>query len=319
MIKLKNLWKIALATMAMSAMLVACDTESSSSNSEETSEAGIYLSGLNGKWAGDTTATEGEYGPAYLMTKGENDVYTLTFKAEAAKPFPSGFKFSTENGWMEQFQAYDKANPTTNLKTIEINKESKVFEATKAMLEEKDENDKALIEDNATKWQIPQLKACKIGNEYTVTFDKKNMTVKIEGEFVDVKSKTITLTIVGLNDDNEKAKLILTNVPTFDVDGVATINGSLFGWCGGKAVELDASDCEVAPTWTGAETNTWVEDQCPHATEHTDSNGKKVPVAALPEGADAWAKLTFSADSSEGWVPYSTTGKFTYDWTKKVN
>ena len=28
MIKLKNLWKIALATMAMSAMLVACDTGS---------------------------------------------------------------------------------------------------------------------------------------------------------------------------------------------------------------------------------------------------------------------------------------------------
>jgi hypothetical protein len=28
MIKLKNLWKIALATMTMSAMLVACDTTS---------------------------------------------------------------------------------------------------------------------------------------------------------------------------------------------------------------------------------------------------------------------------------------------------
>ena len=34
MIKLKNLWKIALATMAMSAMLVACDTGSSDSDSD---------------------------------------------------------------------------------------------------------------------------------------------------------------------------------------------------------------------------------------------------------------------------------------------
>ena len=32
MIKLKNLWKVALATMAMSAMLVACD---STSNTED--------------------------------------------------------------------------------------------------------------------------------------------------------------------------------------------------------------------------------------------------------------------------------------------
>jgi hypothetical protein len=35
MIKLKNLWKIALATMAMSAMLVACDTGSSGSDDNE--------------------------------------------------------------------------------------------------------------------------------------------------------------------------------------------------------------------------------------------------------------------------------------------
>lgn len=301
MIKLKNLWKIALATMAMSAMLVACDTGSDGESTEETGfTPGIYVAGLDAQWATDTNA-----GNAKLMTEGEGEVYTYTFKAKSAKPFPYGFKLCTENGWMEQFQAYDKANPTTDLKTIEINKESKVFEATKAMLEEKDENDKALIEDNATKWQIPQLKACKIGNEYTVTFDKKNMTVKIEGEFVDVKSKTITLTIAGLNDDNEKAKLILTNVPTFDVDGVATINGSLFGWGQGKAVELDASDCEVAPTWIGAdaEENKWIAEQAPKETV---------------EGADAWAKLTFSADSSEGWVPYSTTGEFTYDWTKRI-
>lgn len=313
MIKLKNLWKIALATMAMSAMLVACDTGSDGESTEETGfTPGIYVAGLDAQWATDTNA-----GNAKLMTEGEGEVYTYTFKAKSAKPFPYGFKLCTENGWMEQFQAYDKANPTTNLTTIEIGEEFKVFEATKAMLEEKDENGEALIKDDATKWQIPQLKACTVGSEYIITFDKKNMTVKIEGEFVDVKSKKITLTIAGLNEENEKVKLILTDVPTFDVDGVATIDGSLFSWSGGQTEKLDATNCKVMASWTGAEANAWVKDQCPHATEHTDADGNKVPVATLPEGADAWAKLSFSADNSSGWVPYSTTGEFTYDWTKR--
>ena len=42
MIKLKNLWKVALATMAMSAMLVACD---STSNTEDEVTPGTYTAG----------------------------------------------------------------------------------------------------------------------------------------------------------------------------------------------------------------------------------------------------------------------------------
>ena len=45
MIKLKNLWKIALATMTMSAMLVACDT-GSSDNGKKNDDSGLGLTGV---------------------------------------------------------------------------------------------------------------------------------------------------------------------------------------------------------------------------------------------------------------------------------
>ena len=64
MIKLKNLWKIALATMAMSAMLVACDTTSGGGSTEkekvkttQKSETGIYsytvdIEKISNAWGG---------------------------------------------------------------------------------------------------------------------------------------------------------------------------------------------------------------------------------------------------------------------------
>lgn len=294
MIKLKNLWKIALATMAMSAMLIACDDPKKTE--EEGIEAGIYLSGLNSEWAGDTDPAS-----TPKMTEGENEIYTLKFKAESAKPFPFGFKLTTENGWMEQYIAYNKDKPTTDFTVIEANKEYDTYFATKAMLEEKDEETgKAKIADEATKWNMDQLKICTVGEEYIVTFDKKNMKIKLAGNFKDVELKTITVTIFIGDDD---AKLILKDVPTYNVDSIATIDGSLFSWAGGKTAELMSADCEVTASWTGADANTWVAEQAPK-----DS---------LPEGADAWAKLAFSANSSEGWVPYSSTDEFTYSWNDK--
>jgi hypothetical protein len=64
MIKLKNLWKIALATMAMSAMLVACDTSSDSGNkSEEESLGGVgvysytvNIADISGAWGGNSVS-----------------------------------------------------------------------------------------------------------------------------------------------------------------------------------------------------------------------------------------------------------------------
>ena len=86
----------------------------------------IFLSGLNGvNWAVSESV-----GSADAMTKGENDVWTFTFTAESTMPFPYGFKFTTENGWMEQYQAYNKENPTTDYTILESDKEAGVYFAT---------------------------------------------------------------------------------------------------------------------------------------------------------------------------------------------
>ena len=64
MIKLKNLWKIALATMAMSAMLVACDTETKGGSDNDGDSAslggvGVYsytvnIADISTQWGGTT-------------------------------------------------------------------------------------------------------------------------------------------------------------------------------------------------------------------------------------------------------------------------
>ena len=293
MIKLKNLWKIALATMAMSAMLVACDTTSDNGNKDDDeggAAAGFYLSGLNGSdWAGDT-----DVATAHEMTKGEGEVYTFTFTAESTNPFPYGFKITTENGWMEQYQAYNKDNPTVTFTILEADKEAAVYYSTKAELEAADEDGNKPADD-ATKFNVASDMLYKTGSEYTVTFDKTNMKIKISGEFEKVAISKITLTInVG------EAKLILTDVPVYTEED-NTFDGSLFSWCGGTAQAIEATDCEITADWTGAEANTWVAEQQP---------------ADAVAGADAWAKLTCSA-GGEGWIPYSTTGEFTYSWANK--
>ena len=289
MIKLKNLWKIALAAMTMSAMLVACDTTTGGST-EEGAKPGFYLSGLNGSdWAGNTDPAS-----AHFMEKGEGEVYTFTFKAESANPFPYGFKISTENGWMEQYQAYNEEAPTATFTILEADKEAKVYYSTKAKLEATDE-DGNTIADDATKFNVASNQLYTIGSEYTVTFDKAAMTIKISGEFTKVDITNVTVTIkVG------EAKLILTDVPVY-TEEPNEMEGSLFNWGGGTVKAIEATDCDVTADWTGAEKNTWVAEQAP--TEAV-------------AGADAWAKLKVSA-GGEGWIPYSTTGEFTYSWTKK--
>ena len=253
---------------------------------------GIYLAGLydlngSGHWA-----TSSDFGDADAMTKGENDVWTFTFTAEITKPFPYGFKFATENGWQEQYQAYNKNNPTDDFTILQPGEEAGVYFATKAEVEAKDE-DGNRIPDYATKFNLGANQFI-VGNEYTITFDKANMKVKITGEFNYVQINYITVTIVI----NENASLILKNVPTFDIDDMATIDGSLFSWCGGSEQTLKSTDCEVTANWAGAEEYTWVAEQQP-----TD----------VVEGADAWAKLAFSVTDKEYWIPYSTITYFEYD------
>ena len=260
---------------------------------DKPSKANIYISGLNGlNWARDTDS-----GTADLMTIEDNGIYTFTFIAESTTPFPYGFKFTTENGFMCQYQAYNKDNPTTDYTVLQPDQEAGVYFATKTELQESD-NDGNIPADNATKFSLGSSKF-KFDNEYTITLDLNNNTVKISGDFDIVQINYITVTIVI----NENANLILTDVPTYNVDDTATIDGSLFSWAGGFSETLKATDCTINANWTGAEKNTWVEEQAP---------------ATTVDDADAWAQITFSADSGiTGWIPYSTTSDFTYSWNNK--
>ena len=248
----------------------------------------IFLSGLNGaNWAANTNI-----GNADAMTKGENDVWTFTFTAESAQPFPYGFKFTTGNGWMEQYQAYDKNNPTTDCTVLQPNQDAGVYFATKAELEAKDEDGNYIISDIATIYAVED--SFIVGNEYTITFDQANMKVKITGEFAQKNYITVTITI------DADAKLILTDVPVYTEED-NTFDGAFFSWCGGTAQAIEATDCAITADWADDADKSWLATECP-----------KDAVA----GADAWAKLICSA-GGEGWIPYSTTGEFTYSWANK--
>ena len=142
-----------------------------------TIKKGMYISGLYNNWAADTGP-----GNAYIMTENANDVWTFTFTAEDTQAFPYGFKFTTEKGWLEQYQAYNKNNPTTNITVLTANKEAGVYFATLTEINTPDENGD-YINDNATEFNVGALSSFIVGNKYTITLDKANMTVKITGEF----------------------------------------------------------------------------------------------------------------------------------------
>ena len=152
-------------------------------------EEGIYLSGLNGLWA-----DAGAPGSAFKMTKEDNEIYTYTFTAETTDPFPYGFKFTTEKGWLEQYQAYDKTNPTDDFAILQPDEEAGVYFATKAEVERTHEyKDEIRISDNATKFSLGANQFI-VGNEYTITFNKANMKVKITGEFVLISISSLNIT-----------------------------------------------------------------------------------------------------------------------------
>ena len=310
MIKLKNLWKVVLALMVMSAMLVACDTGSSDSDSDSGNKtennggntggnggSGIYIAGFYSSWATDTDA-----GDAVEMdTTSTENVYTISLTPEEDEDpsaiIPYGFKFTTAEGWMSQYQAFNFEAPTASFTLLESGKEFPVYASTKAQLEAPYDEDGNKPADDATKWSIPKTKVFAPGVKYTITLDLNKMTVKLDGELADVPTKTITLTINTL----EGTKLVITDVPVYAEIIDNTIDGSFFSWCGGTAQAIEVEDCEVTADWTGAEKNTWVAEQAP---------------ADTVAGADAWAKLIVSA-GTEGWIPYSTTANFTYSWNDK--
>ena len=205
MIKLKNLWKVVLALMVMSAMLVACDTGSSDSDSDSGNKtennggntgdnggntgdnggntgdngfAKMYVAGLFNAWAGNTDADA-----ATEMKTTDGKVYTLEFETiegdTAATVNPYGFKFCTEKGWMEQYvNATAGAENVTNQFDFDV--EYDVMYATKTQLEEKDEDGVGKYNDNSTKFFFMYDL---VANEtYTITLNIETKKVKISGK-----------------------------------------------------------------------------------------------------------------------------------------
>ena len=189
-------------------------------------KSGMYISGLNSKWASDT-----DPGEAYVMTKGANDVWTFTFTAENTQAFPYGFKFTTEKGWQEQYQAYNKNNHTTDITILTPDQEAGVYFITEEEISASYENNEDYIYeddiyDDATKFNVGALSSFIVGNKYTITFDKANMTVKISGEFKTLSYNDLKY-IYGSLTDYEYVELV-DNSYTFVADDYSYSNSFRF-------------------------------------------------------------------------------------------
>ena len=140
MIKLKNLWKIVSVIMAMSVMLIACDTEPKDTEVKEDDPMAEY------------------------KTK------PVTARAES---FSNGFKFTTEEGWDCQYTSA-KASPSPIAKTyVRLNGEPA---AMATIAKNKFVGDQ--FDDESTKIFVDknELEPERL---YTLTYDLKNGTVKL--------------------------------------------------------------------------------------------------------------------------------------------
>ena len=139
-------------------------------------EEGIYVSGLNGV----NCAVEESVGSANYMTEGKDDVYTFTFIADSVNPFPDGFKFTTEKGTQEEYQAYNADNSAANIVILSPDKEVDIYY----------KDDSVMVDDeDLTKFYVKM--AFIAGYEYTITFDKVNMKIKITGEFEKITADNV--------------------------------------------------------------------------------------------------------------------------------
>ena len=336
MIKLKNLWKIALATMAMSAMLVACDTESSDSEEKKDDPMAKYKTN------------------------------PVTAKADS---FNYGFKFTTEEGWAAQFICANATTEKVFEKTF-----VKVGGSANMKTEAGSNKNEAGVEysDDSTKLFIDsgELVPAKM---YTLTYEKKTGKVSLaaaadgakatsttaqeadaDGVFpagiyisgylgsnwaaddnaagallMDVVDKanevyaftwaapaaTVTVTLkITMADTN--STLYLRDCPV-KTDGTSAIDGSIYGWNsdkGGTAVTIKNED---GSTITGG-----IFDAAATATANAEwaltnyvNGNKDVDLAEKFGMTGADDVLQLSIDG-EKWVPYVKGQETTFSWSK---
>ena len=333
MIKLKNLWKIALATMAMSTMLVACDTTSDSEEKKE--EASV-----------------------------SKETTPVTAKADS---FTYGFKFSTEEGWDVQFTSATASTKPVDKVYAELNGATAAIATTPINKATGDS-----LNDESTKIYVDSGKLVPT-NLYTLTYDKKNGTVKLTDAAAGANATSLTAQEEDANgnypagiyisgylggnwaaDDNAGSALLmdvvdaanevysftwvapaatvtvtlkitmadtnstlyLKDVPV-KVDGTSVIDGSIYGWPTSDktlAVTIKNEDGSVI---TGG-----IFDAAMTATANAEwaltnyLNGNKKENVDLAknfrmEGADDVLQLSIDA---EKWVPYVKGKESVFTW-----
>ena len=348
MIKLKNLWKIVSVIMAMSVMLIACDTESKDNEEKENDPMARFK----------TTPVLGK-----------------------SESFTGGFKFTTEEGWECQYTSANASPSPVDKVYVRLNGDPA---AIATIAKNKYVGDQ--FNDDSTKIYVDkdELEPEKL---YTLTYDLKNGTVKLteaadgakatstecqiadeEGKFpkgvyingylgkfwggatspvnndtqysilMDVVDKadevyaftwkapaatvTVTLKITvkeTVNDTTVESILYLKDCPV-KTDGTTEIDGSIYGWnsaMGGTAVTIRNEDgskitggiLEAAATATG--NAAWALSEYINGNEGVDLAERFKMI-----GADDVLQLLVDA---EMWVPYVKGKVVTYSWKKAQN
>ena len=350
MVKLKNLWKIVLVIMAVSAMLIACTTDSN-----------------------DTGEKEDDPMAEYKTTP-------VTARAES---FPSGLKFTTEEGWDCQYIS-DKASPApvnkvyarlngepAAMKNIAINKfvgDQQNDESTKIFVDKNELEPERLYTltydvkngilklteaaDGVEPTSIEPQKADETGTypsgiyingylgkywggatspvntdtQYSILMDVVNEENEVYAFTWKAPAATVTVTLKitvedTTNDTTVESILYLKDCPV-KTDGTTEIDGSIYGWngdMGGIAVTIRNEDgskitggiLEAAATATG--NAAW-------ALENYINKNKKEDVDLAEKfrmrGANDVLQLMIDA---EMWVPYIKGQVSTYSWKDAQN
>ena len=343
MVKLKNLWKIVLVIMAVSAMLIACTTDSN-----------------------DTGEKEDDPMAEYKTTP-------VTARAES---FPGGLKFTTEEGWDCQYIS-DKASPApvnkvyarlngepAAMKNIAINKfvgDQQNDESTKIFVDKNELEPEKLYTltydvkngilklteaaDGVEPTSIEPQKADETGTypsgiyingylgkywggatspvntdtQYSILMDVVNEENEVYAFTWKAPAATVTVTLKitvedTTNDTTVESILYLKDCPV-KTDGTTEIDGSIYGWnsaMGGTAVTIRNEDgskitggiLEAAATATG--NAAWALSEYINGNEGVDLAEKFKMI-----GADDVLKLLIDL---ELWVPYIKGKVATFSW-----
>ena len=342
MVKLKNLWKIVSGIITVSAMLIACTTESDDTEKKE-------------------------YDPM-----AEYKTTPVTAKAES---FPGGFKFTTEEGWDCQYTSANAAPSPVARAYVRLNgkpAEMKEIAMNKFVGDQyNDESTKVFVDKNEL---VPE-------ELYTLTYDLKNCTLKLAEAAAGVKATSLEpqkpdengifpkgIYINGylgkywggsynpVNDDNKEQHSLLMDVvdeanevyaftwkaPAATVtvtlkitvedttddttvesilylrdcpvktDGTSEINGSIYGWFGGTPVTIKNEDDSRI---TGGILNAAMTAKCNAywALDNYINGNKDVDLAEKFKmiGADDVLQLLIDV---EMWVPYIKGKVATFSW-----